>query len=63
MLANARLIAAAPDLLEACKRAIPSGVCLTNNNVPDDFTVALDCTMGDLRFIAAAIARATGEQP
>lgn len=57
--ANAHLIAAAPELLEACKLAIPSGVCLTNKNVADSTIVSLDCTMGDLRKIAAAIAKAT----
>lgn len=55
-----RKMSAAPDLLEACEAAIPKGVCLTNKNIPDGFTVALDCTMGDLRKIAAAIAKATG---
>ncbi len=59
--ANARLIATAPDMLAACESVIPKGVCLTNKNIPDDFTVSLDCTMGDLRNIAAAIAKARGE--
>ena len=53
-------VACYDDLLEACQLAIPSGLCLTNRNIPDDFNVALDCTMGDLRKIAAAIAKATG---
>ena len=46
--ANARLIAAAPDLLEALKR------CKFDS---------LNMTIEDLEFCRAAIARATGEQP
>lgn len=60
-LPDALLYAAAPQLLEACESAIPKGVCLTNRNIPDDFTVSLDCTMGDLRKLAAAIAKARGD--
>ena len=45
--ANARLIAAAPDLLEALKR------CKFDS---------LNMTIEDLEFCRAAIARATGEQ-
>ncbi len=58
--ANARLIAAAPELLEALQLAIPANVCLTNSNIPDGMIVPLDVPMGDLRKIAAAIAKATG---
>lgn len=58
---DAHLISAAPDLYKACESVIPSGVCLTNRNIPDDFTVALDCTMGDLRKMAAALAKARGQ--
>ena len=46
--ANARLIAAAPDLLEALKR------CKFDS---------LNMTLEDREFCRAAIARATGEQP
>jgi hypothetical protein len=60
-MANARLIAAAPELYAACELAIPNEVCLTNRNIPDGLKVALDCTMGDLRKIAAALAKARGE--
>lgn len=56
---RARLIAAAPELLSAAKLALPSGVCLTNPNVPDDTVIPVDFTMGELRQIAAAIAKAT----
>lgn len=44
--ANARIVAAAPDLLEALKR------CRFDS---------LNMTMDDMRFIRAAIAKATGE--
>lgn len=57
---DADLFAAAPDLLAGCKLAIPSGVSLTNGNIPDHVTVPLDFTMGELRQIAAAIAKAEG---
>jgi hypothetical protein len=60
--ANARLIAAAPELYAACELAIPNEVCLTNRNIPDGLKVALDCTMGDLRKIAAALAKARDAQ-
>jgi len=58
-----RLRDAAPDLLEAAKLALPSGVCLTNSNIPDSTTIPLDATMGDLRRIAAAIAKALPPPP
>lgn len=46
--ANARLIAAAPDLLDALKR------CKFDS---------LNMTLEDLEFCRAAIAKATGDQP
>lgn len=52
--------AAAPELLAACRDMLPRNVCLTNSNVRDDVVVPLDATMGELRRIAAAIAKATG---
>lgn len=57
--ANAILAAAAPDLLAACLLMVPANVCLTNSNVRDDMVVPLECTMGELRAIRAAIAKAT----
>jgi len=57
---NARLIAAAPDLLETLKGCLPKNVCLTNRNVRDDVIVPIDVTMGELRQIAAVVAKATG---
>lgn len=56
------LIAAAPELLEACKPMIPQGVCLTNKNIPDETVICLDCTVGELRKLSAAIAKATGDK-
>jgi hypothetical protein len=56
--ANIRLIAAAPELLAALKSVLPKNVCLTNRNVPDRSEVEFTITMGELRAIAAAIAKA-----
>ena len=58
--ANARLIAAAPDLLEALQLCLPANLCLTNPNVHYPKTVPLDVPIEDLRKVAAAIAKATG---
>jgi len=60
---DADLIAAAPDLLEVAKSMLPANVCITNPNVRDDTIIPLDVTIGELRKIAAAIARATQEAP
>lgn len=59
--ANAHLIAAAPDLLEACRRALPANVDTNNKNIPDDLVIPLDVAMGELRMLKAAIAKATQE--
>ncbi len=56
---EAMLEEAAEVMLDALKLCIPANVCLTNRNIPDDMTVPLDVPMGDLRKIAAAIAKAT----
>lgn len=61
MLANARLIAAAPELLEACKRLQEAiGDCDVGT---DDHDVGLcNCAItGALRFAQAAIAKAEGK--
>jgi hypothetical protein len=60
--ADAHLIAAAPELYETLADVLPRNVCLTNKNVPDSTVVPLDCTMGDLRRISAALAKARGDQ-
>ena len=59
--ANALLIAAAPDMLAKLQAMLPKNVCLTNSNIRDDLNVPLDVPMGDLRAIAALIAKATGQ--
>ena len=48
-------------LVKALEGCIPSGVCLTNSNMPDDTIVPIDATMGELRAVAAALALAKGE--
>ena len=55
--ANARLISAAPELLEACKNLLGYG-----ENWPASFT-SHDCWKRDAASARAAIAKATGEQP
>ena len=39
----------------AAKEMLPRNLCLTNPNVRDDAIIPLECTMGELRRIAAAI--------
>lgn len=48
------------DLLAACQSAIPKNVATDNRNIPDDQLIPLDFTMGELRRIQAAIAKALG---
>lgn len=62
MEANARLIASAPDLLEALVGLMPKRIDLTNANVPDSMVIPCDITFGELRNAAAAITRATGDR-
>lgn len=58
-LADATLYAAAPDLLAVAREMLPPNLCLTNINIPDNTVVPIDVHMGELRRIAAAIAKAT----
>ena len=57
-LANARLIASAPDLLAACEAAVQviDGL-VAQQAMPDDFYLA------DLSAIRVAVAKARGENP
>lgn len=59
--ANAHLIAAAPCLYEAGVGIMPDGVYFDNPNVSDDLVIPLDVTMGELRAMSAALAKARGE--
>jgi hypothetical protein len=59
--ANARLIAAAPELYEALADTLPRNVCLTNGSVGDETIIPLECTMGELRRISQLLAKARGE--
>jgi hypothetical protein len=49
--------AAVAELIEVVKAMLPRNLCLTNPNVPDDTKLPLTATMGELRSIAAALAR------
>ncbi|MBI1682346.1 hypothetical protein [Caulobacter hibisci] len=60
-LANARLIAAAPELLAAAREFMPKGLAIGNGNVPDETVIPIDVTMGELRKFEAAIAKALGQ--
>jgi len=58
---NARLIAAAPEMVEALRAVLPAKLCTTNPNVPDDMDVHLTFSMGELRRIRAILAKIDGE--
>lgn len=58
--ANANLISAAPDLLAVAREMLPPNLNLTHPNWTDATVVPIDITMGELRRIAAAIAKAEG---
>ena len=59
--ANARLIAAAPDLLEALQRAVACGIVPTTS-VLDGGAASYSEQVRTADAIRAAIAKATGEQ-
>lgn len=48
-----------PELVAALQLVIPVNVCVTNTNVHDSTVVHLEAPMGELRQIAAAIAKAS----
>ena len=59
---NARLIAAAPELLEALRPfAFYAEQWLADDTVPEDAAIAIVCRKSELRAAAAAIAAAEGE--
>jgi len=62
VLADMRLRDAAPELLAICQKLMPTRVCITNPNVPDSFVVPIDVTMGELRQLSAALAKALGQE-
>lgn len=45
------------ELLEALESAMPKGVSMDNSNIPDGWKVPVDFTMGELRAMAATIAK------
>lgn len=55
--ANARLIAAAPDLYEACR------LLIEQYDSGPDFTMGGNLTNAPFTLARAAIAKATGQQP
>lgn len=53
-----KLIARNAELVEAIRQLLPRNLNLANGNVPDDTTIPLDVTMGELRALATL---STGE--
>jgi hypothetical protein len=53
--ANARLIAAAPDLLAALSSILPSPLCGESWDLPDEEMVQITVTLGELRAARAAL--------
>lgn len=58
-MANARLIAAAPELLEALKNLDD----YVSNNISTDYPIGIDLNGKPFKNARAAIAKATGETP
>lgn len=61
MEANARLISAAPDLLDALEAILPDKLCGESWNLPDNESVQIVITFGELRAARTAVAKARGE--
>lgn len=59
--ANARLIAAAPDLLESLEELLPQNLGAPPDALQDHMTVPVDMTVGEIRRARAAIAKARGQ--
>ena len=49
------------ELVEALEALLPSNVSVENCNIPDDETVPVDMTLGDIRAARAALAKAQGK--
>ena len=63
--ANARLIAASPDMAEALREAeaamaamLPTNARLDNTRIHDGLVLPMDVSMGELRRLSAALTRA-----
>jgi hypothetical protein len=59
--ANARLMAAAPELLEALEGLMPTNLGKLPPTMPDSAIIPLDVTFGEMRRAVAAIAKALGK--
>lgn len=59
--ANANLITASKGLLEALQAILPGKLCGESWSLPDDESVQIMVTFGDLKAARKAIAAATGE--
>lgn len=53
----ARAVEEIPAMVAMLREMIPTNVCLTNRNIADDLNIPMDVPMGDLRKIAAILAR------
>ena len=60
---NARAMIEAPAMVALLRDMLPENVCTTNPNIRDDLIVPLDVPMGELRRIAAILARIDGGCP
>lgn len=51
------------ELLEAAERMLPNNIALGNDAWPDSQLVPIDFTLGELRALRAAIAKARSNEP